>query len=387
MNFFSLRPGVVFLFFALAPLITLESCKNEEGDFTSGSFYPDLGEPSDTTGNDTTVVVENGCWEEPISIERAESFNALFTRFGGGWTGGDATYSIPLPDGRNLWLFGDTFLGTVKADRSRPGTGLINNTFVVQDGEQLTPLYTGSAGNASAFVQPEEEGWWYWPGHGVARNDTLQVVLFGFKNTGGGAWGFEYTSIDIARFSLPDIRLLSIERKVTAPTVNYGACIMEEDGFYYLYGAEKNGLLKYLHLARVPVSEGLQGEWAYYDGTGWASGPGQSARLFANVSEQFSVFKHEGRFYLLTQHHILGGEIYLYRSEAPFGPFAEKTLVYCTPETEGNIFTYNAFAHTQFLDDGALLVSYNVNSFNFSDLFTNADNYRPYFVWVKGWDE
>ena len=68
------------------------------------------------------------------------------------------------------------------------------------------------------------------------------------------------------------------------------------------------------------------------------------------------------------------------------GPFGEKTLAYCTPETKGDIFTYNAFAHTQFLDDGALLVSYNVNSFNFSDLFANADNYRPYFVWVKGWE-
>lgn len=386
MNCSCFRPGPFFWFLFLTTIAVLSGCKDERADFTSGSFYPDLGEPTDTTTNDTTVIVEEGCWEEPISIERAENFNALFTRFGGGWTGGDATYSIPLPDGRHLWLFGDTFLGTVRANRSRPATGLINNTFVIQDGQELTTLYTGSAGNASAFVQPQEEGWWYWPGHGVVRNDTLQVVLFGFQNVGGGAWGFEYTSIDIARFSLPDIRLLSIERKVEAPTVNYGACVLEEDGYYYLYGAEKDGLLKYLHLARVPVSEGLSGEWTYYDGTDWVAGPERSVRLFANVSEQFSVFKHEGRYYLLTQHHILGDEIYRYRADAPVGPFGEKTLAYCTPETKGDIFTYNAFAHLQFLDDGALLVSYNVNSFNFSDLFANADNYRPYFVWVKGWE-
>ena len=61
MNFSSLRAGVVFLFFASAILMALESCKNEEEDFTSGSFYPDLGEPSDTTGNDTSVIVETGC--------------------------------------------------------------------------------------------------------------------------------------------------------------------------------------------------------------------------------------------------------------------------------------------------------------------------------------
>ncbi|MGM7445967.1 hypothetical protein ACPW7O_31915, partial [Streptomyces tunisiensis] len=29
------------------------------------------------------------------------------------WTGGDGTHSVPLPDGRLLWLFSDTFLGRV----------------------------------------------------------------------------------------------------------------------------------------------------------------------------------------------------------------------------------------------------------------------------------
>ncbi|MCB9263984.1 MAG: hypothetical protein H6558_03050 [Lewinellaceae bacterium] len=173
---------------------------------------------------------------------------------------------------------------------------------------------------------------------------------------------------------------------MAGPVINYGACILEEDGYYYLYGAEKDGLLKYLHLTRVPVSEGPGGEWAYFNGTDWVPEPGQSARLFANVSEQFSVFKYEGRFYLLTQHHLLGERSTFTGRRLLSVPFTEKKLVYCTPQTGGDIFTYNAFAHTQFLNDGALLVSYNVNSFNFSGLFTNADNYRPYFVWVKGWE-
>ena len=43
-------------------------------------------------------------------------FNQLFTRFSE-WTGGDATYSVPLPDGRVLWMFGDSFIGTVATVR------------------------------------------------------------------------------------------------------------------------------------------------------------------------------------------------------------------------------------------------------------------------------
>jgi len=49
-----------------------------------------------------------------------EAFGQLFVRFGDGWTGGDGTSSVPLPDGRTLWMFGDTFLGQVNPDRSRP---------------------------------------------------------------------------------------------------------------------------------------------------------------------------------------------------------------------------------------------------------------------------
>lgn len=373
--------SLIPLFFLSAWVILFTGCSDEKKDFTSGSFYPDLEEDPDSS-----TVEENTCWDSLIEVRRAQDFNALFTRYGDGWTGGDATYSIPLPDGRTLWLFGDTFLGIVRADRSRPPTGLIRNSFVVMDGDQLTTLFQGSAGNASAFVSPAETEWWYWPGHGIARENTLQVVLFGFKNVGEGMWGFEYACLDVANFSLPDFHLLSVERKTLDPTVNYGACVLEDGDYLYLYGAEKVGLLKYLHVARTGRAD-LAGDWEYFDGTGWTLDAGKSARIFLNVSEQFSVLKHNGRYYLITQHHILGSEIFLYSSDSPTGPFADKRIAYCTPESGGDIFTYNAFAHPQFLENGELLISYNVNSFNFSDLLKNADNYRPFFVRVKGWDD
>lgn len=50
------------------------------------------------------------------------------------------------------------------------------------------------------------------------------------------------------------------------------------------------------------------------------------------------------------------------------------------PNPGGNLYTYNAVAHPQFGDDRGLLVSYNVNSFVFADLFEDAGIYRPRFV-------
>ena len=36
-----------------------------------------------------------------------------------GFTGGDGVYSVPLPDGRTAWFFGDSFIGGVREDGSR----------------------------------------------------------------------------------------------------------------------------------------------------------------------------------------------------------------------------------------------------------------------------
>jgi hypothetical protein len=375
-------------FFALAFLLSLAicpGCQDEHDDFTSGNLYPiDPNQVKPDTTKDTTITVTDPiCWSAPITVSKAADFNQLFTRYGGGWTGGDATYSIPLPDGRVLWLFGDSFMGTVRPDRSRPASGFQRNAFVVQDGNNLTTLTGGS----SAYLVPTEAGWWYWPGHGLAHGDTLQVIMFGFKTTGsGGAWDFAYASVDVATFRLPDFKLLSMERKVTDPAVNYGACVLEDGDYTYLYGSEKSGLSKFMHVARVKGHD-LNGAWEYFTGTDWSSDPAASARVFANVSDQFSVFKSNNRYYLLTQHHIFGGDIYLYDSDNPALGFDHKRTVYCTPQTHsGNLFTYNAFVHPQYSQNGALLVSYNVNSFTFGDVFTNADNYRPYFVRVREWE-
>ena len=386
---------LIILNVLLILLSLLTSCDKEEDDFTSGSFYPNLPEKEDGESVDTTIIVVDTtvidppmiCWEDPISVTRDSQFIDLFTKYGGGWTGGDATYSVALPDGRTVWFFGDTFLGTVNPDRSRTPTGLLRNTFVIQDGNDLTTLTSGSSTNQTTFLEPAEPGWWYWPGDGTVVNDTLQVIMFGFSSSGSGdMWDFGYKSIDLAKFTLPDISLVSIERIISEPTTNYGACLMEaDDGYIYLYGAEKVGFNKHLHVARA-LDGDLSNKWTYYTGSGWSDNPEESIRMLPSVSEQFSVFEKGGQFYLMTQHHILGKEIYMYKSSSPFGPFENQTTIYCTPETGGDIFTYNAFAHPQFSMDDGLLISYNVNSFKFVDLFQNADNYRPYFFRVEGWE-
>ena len=58
--------------------------------------------------------------------------NALFEQIEG-WIGADGAYSVDLTPERTLWLFSDTWVGSVR-DGKRAHATLINNTLALQDG-------------------------------------------------------------------------------------------------------------------------------------------------------------------------------------------------------------------------------------------------------------
>jgi hypothetical protein len=315
-----------------------------------------------------------------------EVFNALFTRYGGGWTGGDGTFSVLLPDGRTVWMFGDTFLGTVDRDRSRPATSpLIHNSFVVQDNKSLTTFRGGSAGKPEALITPSDGSSWYWPGDGTVENNKLRVFLRKFQRTGDGMWDWVWVGTDIATFSLPDLNLETISAGVTENGVLYGSAILEDVAYTYIYGTEDLRAKKYGHVARAERNA-LLGRWEFFAGEGWSSDPMSSVRMVADVANQYSVIRMEEQYVLITMDNRkpFGKDIVGYRANGPSGPWSESVLLYSTPQARGDIFTYNAFAHPQFTRNGQFLVSYNVNSLGgLPSLFDDADNYRPRFIRVN----
>jgi hypothetical protein len=327
------------------------------------------------------ICEQSTCWDNSVYVCRDSLYIDLFTR-STGWTGGDATYSVDLKNGKTLWMFGDSFIDQVGPDRTRPSFRLINNVFVIQDGAELITHHQGTSVKPKAFATPPEEGDWYWPGDGTVANGKLYVFMHGFGTGGGGMWDFFRTSVDLLTVNIETLEIESNVRLFIDPTISWGAAIMEDDDFTYVYGVKSVNPNKYLYIART--SADLMEAWQYYDGSRWVSDAAQAAQIFDGVSEQFSVWKDGATYYFLTQHNVFGKEISIYNSSLPQGAFGDKKVVYCTPETEGDIFTYNAFAHDHVYTD-SLLISYNVNSFELNDLLENADNYRPYFVKVGGW--
>ncbi len=312
-------------------------------------------------------------------------YNDLFTRRDGGWTGGDGTRSVPLPEGRILWLFGDTFLGAVGPDRSRPhSTPMVRNTFVVQSGATLVTLHGGNSASPHAFVTPHEKGSWYWPSDGLVEGNRLRVFLPRFSATGPGMWDWRWSGTDIGTFSLPELRLERVTAVVAANRVIYGAALLEDADLTYIYGVEDLPSAKHVHIAKTDSGR-LDDAWAYWNGEEWTADPLASKRLFSGAAQQFSVIKTGDRYVLITSdnRNPFDSAIVAYDSPSPNGPWSLKSLLYRPPEAIGDIVAYNALAHPHLSPQGRLLVSYNLNHIRDAEAaYRNADVYRPRFVLV-----
>lgn len=321
------------------------------------------------------------------------SFTEFFARDCCGVTGSDGFYSVPLPDGRTVWIFGDSFLGTVNPDGSREKRSpvFIRNAFAIQDGDSLRSLYQVIDGWESSLVIPpeakkgneySEDSLWYWPGDGFVENGKLKVFMTAFYQAEPGGWGFRYTSSNLATFSLPDIQLEKIDH-LDYPgevEIHWGHAVCDDDEDYtYIYGAGD----KYPYVARAPKGN-ILAEWEFYTGTHWT----KNAKLAKPMtdfqgSEQFSVIKLKDKYILLTQSgDFLASSLYSMTSDLPYSGWKNKKELYNIKPLEQvkDLFAYNPVAHPKFNKNDELLVSYCVNSFNLEDLFEDASKYRPVFI-------
>jgi hypothetical protein len=360
----------------------------------------------------------------PVAAPDA-AFDTMFANYGNNtdpsivrWTGADSAYSVRLPDGRTVWIFSDTFLGYVTLDPTRgvytrlPSGPFVHNSYVIQDAFRMSlsaTLYGGTTAAPTSLVSPAaNDGTWYWMGDATVEWPFLRQFVVHWKSTGSGPFDFAQVGTDIATFSLPDLRLLRIDPtpngngyyiiQSTGIGVSYAAAIREDFGYTYLYGVEDGGFTKWLHLARARAGRILE-QWEFWTGSGWSADPQQTTRLLSNgvaldnLANEIGVsltFPHT--YNLIDQDFSFGNDILLYTAPAASGPWTRQGTVYTATETAfyqalgygTNVYPYNAKSHEEFSTFGSTLLSYNVNSFNPPDVYTDASIYRPRFLRLTG---
>ncbi len=163
----------------------------------------------------------------------------------------------------------------------------------------------------------------------------------------------------------------------------FGVAIMEDRDYTYVYGCEEFLLDKHLHVARVKRGASLRTAWEYWDGTAWSSVPASSKRVLSRVANEMSVVRTARGYRVVAQDVGILPEIYAYSAAKPQGPWGGRTMIYRVPEDQAKLVTYNAKEHPQLARGDRIVVSYNVNARNGSDLYTDVANYRPRFVELR----
>lgn len=312
----------------------------------------------------------------------------------GSVTGGDGTYSIALPDGRSIFLMGDSFIGPVTNNSRSMQDHMFRNTYIMYDKGQARAIYGAIGGNSSAAVPPgitKENEKWYWPGHGFVDNNKLYIFQTLMYQGEPGAWGFKYEATDILEYELPSMKLIQTTRIPFkgSSDIHFGMAALKEDDYVYIYAQvdvdNSINTISDALVARTTI-DNLYAKWEYFNGVNWTNNSSEAVKMrgleTVAISSQFNVFKLNDKYVLLTQKKNFGTrEIYTFIADSPQGPWYNRKLIHKIVEP-ANVFTYNAMAHPQFNKDGMLLICYNVNG-DWVDSHKNVSMYRPRFLWIN----
>lgn len=395
-----------FLFICCVFVIT--SCKSNDS----------LSQATDKTINTDLKTLR-------FTVEEATDWSNLFLRHSG-WIGADGIFAIPnngvdtAGAGKNqetLLLFSDTIFGDIINDSIQPGFKMVHNSVAILKGnepvENNIAFYVDKKDNGdpeSMFIPStpnSQPGDYYWLGDGFvnpAMADATYIFGYRVRDTTAASFGFKEvgnTIIKIPAGSKPPFKeqqQMDTPFFIAGSSDNYGsfgACIFANtkeasspaaDGYIYVYGVR--GKAKNVIVARVlPEQFENFSQWRFWDGSTWNADINSVANITDHASNELSVSPlKDGRYAMVFQKDGIGTTVGLRLSNHPEGPFGPIIKLYDCQEGKiaKSFIMYNAKAHTNLSQPNELLISYNVNSFDFwNDIKKYPNLYRPRFIKVK----
>ncbi len=317
-----------------------------------------------------------------------------------GWLGADAAYSIPLQDGRDLWIFGDTLEGTHRVVQD-------NTPIMVRNSIGLSTCEAGqwkmryfirrdAQKQPMNFFHAQHPKTWYWALDGFRSGSDVWVTLLCVRATvAKSAMGFATCGSDLARISSPGPDPLQWKVDyfplVADGAHAYPSATTVVDGRYAdLFALDEEGG-RPLIAARIPLS-GLgapQQHLEYFARDGqWKKGfdPAQAQAVMEHGSPELSIRYHAELHRWLAvmfDPSPFSAKILLRSAPAATGPWSAGQVIYSVPEmqpgTPGydkNTFCYAGKEHPEF-EHGDLVFTYVCNTFAVAQLATNLNIYFP----------
>jgi hypothetical protein len=322
-----------------------------------------------------------------------------------GWLGADAAYSIPLPDGRDVWIFGDTLYGekrVVNGDTPQMVRNSIGISTCSAGQWHLKYIIRKDAqGHPRDFFPARLPHTWYWALDGFVAGRSLWVTLLCVRNDRSAkskAIAFATCGTDLAHIPSPGPDPQRWKMRIT-PLVPDGAHAYPSatavvwKGDAYIFALKESGTRPLL-ATRIPlgglIHPAANLQYLASDGQ-WKPGfgPQNAMQVMQRGSTELSIRYHpELHKWLAVMFapDAFSSTILLRSAPSISGPWTEGQPVYHVPEMQPDkpgydkdTFCYAAKEHPEFEHDD-LLFTYVCNTFAVPKLATNLRIYHPQVV-------
>jgi hypothetical protein len=294
-----------------------------------------------------------------------------------GWVAGDGAISVPLSDGRVLWLFGDSHVDDYdQVTRTIPCLFQVRNAGLVQprNGLEHPRTLIGDKGVfKSLFKNTTNENHWLWPGAGFQEGETVHVYLHALEATAqGGAWGFKKSGNDyLAEMTFPDMQVRAYLPLPFFNSISFGCGFVKDQpsGFVYAFGNKQDLTESIVFVARFKAEDPAD-HWQFWDGKSWNAEVTKAAAITRGASTSVSVCWVKGIYLLVTSEFSIGCDqgkaIEVSISSSPTGPFSARKKIFTIDDTvQGHYpFFYLPVAHPEFINaQDELLITYCINGY------------------------
>lgn len=317
----------------------------------------------------------------------------LWGRVGGGWLAADGFSGLAHPDGRYMFVHGDTLwelTGPTSPDR-----WVTRNSVTVWDPAEGEIDAVDPTGRD--FIPAPGDGSWFW--HGDPVWDYPDVWLFALRARAvEGGWGFTTEPRSLVQLSWPsfaDPRWVATWEPPWSGFIDWGASMIRYGDWVYVYGVrhQPSWFGHDVFVARVRSGHLKDRSWwRFYgglsawsaDGLLWSKDEAKAVPVIDHTAGTCGTFSSDlvaGEFRITSKlHGDLGSQVCVWSSRSPAGPWSRRVVAEA-PWTSADQ-TYGAFAHPDLpsVSDGgsSRLVSVNHNSdVGLAGLFAEPWRYRP----------
>lgn len=302
----------------------------------------------------------------------------------GGWTGGDAAYNRPLPDGRRLWVFGDSLIGELEGSQ-RKDFRMYRNAVGIESSDGDISYYWGE--DEQGVFRNKHEKEWYWPVDFLVMDKTGYFFLRRMELTDpDNILGFRVVGMSLAvvrNVTLPPAEWeIGILPLMQTP-LSLGVAIAEKGGYIYMLANTDDNHAFYL--ARIAAKSLKDGVLAitYYDPRRkeWRGSKPLRPWLAAGAPEaSLSWDDQKKEWRLIHSRTGLSADIVMRTAKKLTGEWSAPQLLYTCPEMRTEQPNYICYAGKEVHGGDALRITYSVNSFEFADLAKDANIYVPRII-------